>query len=38
MRFKNLLAILLVFSCVDAKQFGTSAGDISLTMLKASVW
>jgi hypothetical protein len=27
MTFKNLLAILLVLSCVDAKQFGTSAGD-----------
>ena len=26
MTFKNLLAILLVLSYVDAKQFGTSAG------------
>jgi hypothetical protein len=29
MTFKNLLAILLVLSCVDAKQFGASAGDKS---------
>jgi hypothetical protein len=29
MTFKHLFAILLVSSCVDAKQFGTSAGDKS---------
>ena len=29
MTFENLFKILLVLSCVDAKQFGTSAGDKS---------